>query len=70
MSEKKELMGVKIFARGEKFTSQIKITIPKHYIREIDSIANNLRVPKRYVVWDAIGNHIRNFQPSSQKTGV
>ena len=59
MNIKKELIGVKLFDPNEKLTKQVKIVLPKNYIRSIDLIANELNIKKRYVVWDAIGNYIR-----------
>ena len=59
MHEKKELVGTKLFDPTEKLTKQVKIVLPKNYIRSIDLIANELNIKKRYVIWDAIGNYIR-----------
>lgn len=59
MGRKKELIGVKLFDPKEKLTKQVKIVLPKNYIRAIDLIAEELNIKKRYVVWDAIGNYIR-----------
>jgi len=59
MNKKKELVGVKLFNPSEKLTEQVKIVLPKNYIRCIDLIADELKIKKRYVVWDAIGNYIR-----------
>ena len=59
MNKKKELVGVKLFNPSEKLTEQVKIVLPKNYIRSIDLIAYELKIKKKYVVWDAIGNYIR-----------
>ena len=59
MDRKEELIGVKLFDPSEKLTKQVKIVLPKNYIKSIDLIANELNIKKRYVVWDAIGNYIR-----------
>jgi metal-responsive CopG/Arc/MetJ family transcriptional regulator len=58
MTEKKELDCVRIFDPSEKFTQQIKIAMPKNYIQEIDELAREMGVPKRIVVWDAVGNYL------------
>ncbi len=59
MHRKKELIGVKLLDPNEKLTKQVKIALPKNYIKSIDLIANELNIKKRYIVWDAIGNYLR-----------
>jgi len=59
MNKKKELVGVMLFDPNERLTKQVKIVLPNNYIRSIDLIADELKIKKRYVVWDAIGNYIR-----------
>jgi len=59
MNKRKELIGVKLFDPKEKLTKQVKIILPKNYIRSINLIADELKIKKRYIVWDAIGNYIR-----------
>jgi metal-responsive CopG/Arc/MetJ family transcriptional regulator len=64
METNKELIGVKIFNPDEKFTKQIKVVLPKHYISKVDMIADKLNTERRYVIWDAISNYIQICQNS------
>jgi len=59
MNRKGELIGIKLFDPNEKLTKQVKIVLPRNYIRSIDLIANELNIKRRYVIWDAIGNYIQ-----------
>lgn len=65
MGRKKELIGVKLFDPNEKLTKQVKIALPKNYIKSIDWIANELNVKKKYLIWDAIGNYIQICRKTS-----
>lgn len=41
------------------FTTQVRITLPKHQVERVNSIADDLNIPSRYVIWDAIDNYLR-----------
>jgi predicted transcriptional regulator len=58
-----ELIGIRIDT-GEKFTKQIKISMPKNYIRAIDQIAESTNVPKRIIVWEALGAYFQACRQS------
>jgi len=66
MQKSGNLIGIKLKVPGEKFTKQVKISMPKNYIREISFIASIMRVPKRYVVWDAVGNYIQGCRQAAK----
>jgi len=60
MNENNELIGVKLVDPNEKLTKQVKIVLPKNYIRKIDKVADDLNIKRRYVIWDAIGNYLNS----------
>lgn len=58
MNDKRKLVGFRMFDPGEKLTRQVKVSMPINYLREVDSIAKDLRMPKRFIYWGAVANYI------------
>jgi hypothetical protein len=46
------------FDSEEEFTRQIKVSLPVNYLCQVDAIAKDLRIPKRFIYWGAVGNYI------------
>jgi len=67
MTDEQELIGVKIFDQKEKFTKRVKVVLPKNYIQDIDRISDELKIPKRYIIWDALGNYLRSCREDTLK---
>jgi len=53
--------------RGSGFTQQVKISLPKHYVHKIDSVSSRMGIPRRFVVWDALGNYLLQFGGGSRQ---
>jgi metal-responsive CopG/Arc/MetJ family transcriptional regulator len=65
--ETKRQLYVEISDPDEKFTKQIKVSMPQNYIKEIDRIANEMHVPKRLIIWDAVSHYIRVCRKGADK---
>jgi hypothetical protein len=67
VNDKKELASSLVLDSEEKLTRQVKVSMPISYLRALDSIAKNLRMPKRFIYWSAVGNYIDVCRQSAKK---
>jgi metal-responsive CopG/Arc/MetJ family transcriptional regulator len=55
--------------RGGGFTQQVKISLPRHYVHKIDSVSSRMGIPRRFVIWDALGNYLLQFNGGNRQAG-
>jgi len=54
--------------RDERFTQQVKVALPKHYVHKLDSLSCQMGIPRRYVIWDALGNFLLEFDRADKRS--
>jgi hypothetical protein len=54
---------------GQGFTQQVKIALPKHYVHKLDSVSAQMGIPRRFLLWDALGNYLLEFNGGKRQAG-